>query len=103
MPGITTQAVIGCGDVDLSLSLEEMQAIVRAALADVGRVVALPDEHYDEMWVGGKASYKLGGIIEDGGELLIYAPHLRSISETHGRLIERFGFIRPCDCGAAGG
>jgi nickel-dependent lactate racemase len=56
------------------------------------RVVALLDEHYDEMWVGGKASYKLGGIIEDGGELLIYAPHLRSISETHGRLIERFGY-----------
>ncbi len=56
------------------------------------RVVALLDEHYDEMWVGGKASYKLGGVIEDGGELLIYAPHLRSISETHGRLIERFGY-----------
>jgi lactate racemase len=56
------------------------------------RVVALLDEHYDEMWVGGKASYKLGAIIEEGGELLIYAPHLRSISETHGRLIERFGY-----------
>ncbi|HST23503.1 MAG TPA: lactate racemase domain-containing protein [Blastocatellia bacterium] len=56
------------------------------------RVVALLDEHYDEMWVGGKASYKLGSIIEDGGELLIHAPHLRSISETHGRLIERYGY-----------
>lgn len=56
------------------------------------RVVALLDEHYDEMWVGGKASYKLGGVIEDGGELLIYAPHLRSLSETHGRMIERFGY-----------
>src|SRR5687768_16425034 len=32
------------------------------------RVVALLDEHYDEMWVGGKASYKLGGVIEEGGE-----------------------------------
>ena len=41
------------------------------------RVIALLDEHYDEMWVGGKASYKLGGIIEDGGELVIYAPHLQ--------------------------
>jgi lactate racemase len=56
------------------------------------RVVALLDEHYDELWVGGKASYKLGGIIEEGGELLIYAPHLRSISETHGRLIEKYGY-----------
>ena len=56
------------------------------------RVVALLDEHYDELWVGGKASYKLGGIIEEGGELIIYAPHLHSISETHGRLIEKYGY-----------
>jgi nickel-dependent lactate racemase len=56
------------------------------------RVVALLDEHYDELWVGGKASYKLGGIIEERGELIIYAPHLRSISETHGRLIEKYGY-----------
>ncbi len=56
------------------------------------RVVALLDEHYDELWVGGKASYKLGGIIEEGGELIIYAPYLRTISETHGRLIEKYGY-----------
>lgn len=56
------------------------------------RVVALLDEHYDELWVGGKASYRLGPIIEEGGELIIYGPHLRCISETHGRLIERYGY-----------
>jgi nickel-dependent lactate racemase len=56
------------------------------------RVVALLDTHYDDMWVGGKASYKLGGIIEECGELLIYAPHLKRISETHGALIARFGY-----------
>jgi nickel-dependent lactate racemase len=56
------------------------------------RVVALLDEHYDELWVGGKASYKLGGIIEEGGELIIYAPYLRAISETHGLLIEKYGY-----------
>ncbi|MGH9880921.1 MAG: lactate racemase domain-containing protein [Pyrinomonadaceae bacterium] len=56
------------------------------------RVVALLDEHYDELWVGGKASYRLGPVIEEGGELIIYAPHLRCISETHGHLIERYGY-----------
>jgi nickel-dependent lactate racemase len=56
------------------------------------RVVALLDPHYDEMWVGGKASYKLGAIIEDGGELIIYAPHLSRISDTHGALIEKYGY-----------
>jgi len=56
------------------------------------RAIALLDEHYDELWVGGKASYKLGGIIEDDGELIIYAPNLRTISETHGLLIEKYGY-----------
>jgi nickel-dependent lactate racemase len=56
------------------------------------RVVALLDPHYDELWVGGKASYKLGAIIEDAGELIIYAPHLTRISETHGALIEKYGY-----------
>jgi nickel-dependent lactate racemase len=56
------------------------------------RVVALLDKHYDELWVGGKASYKLGSVIEEGGELIIYAPHLNQLSATHGRLIEKYGY-----------
>lgn len=56
------------------------------------RVVALLDPHYDELWVGGKASYKLGAIIQEGGELIIYAPHLTKLSETHGALIEKYGY-----------
>jgi nickel-dependent lactate racemase len=56
------------------------------------RVIALLDPHYDELWVGGKASYKLGAIIEEGGELIIYAPHLTKLSETHGALIEKYGY-----------
>ncbi|MBX7171035.1 MAG: lactate racemase domain-containing protein [Pyrinomonadaceae bacterium] len=56
------------------------------------KVVAILDTHYTELWTGGKASYKLGGIIEDGGELIIYAPHLTEISITHGEAIEKFGY-----------
>ena len=56
------------------------------------RVVALLDRHYDELWVGGKASYKLGSIIETGGELIIYAPQLKQLSATHGHLIEKYGY-----------
>ena len=56
------------------------------------RVVAILDEHYDELWVGGKASYKLGSVIERGGELIIYAPQLSAISLTHGALIEKYGY-----------
>lgn len=61
------------------------------------RVVALLDEHYEDLWLGGKASYRLGGVIEEGGELIIYAPRLKCISETHGRDIERFGGYMPIE------
>lgn len=61
------------------------------------RVVALLDEHYEELWLGGKASYRLGGVVEENGELIVYAPHLRCISETHGELIEKFGGYAPLE------
>lgn len=61
------------------------------------RVVALLDEHYEDLWLGGKASYRLGAVVEPGGELIIFAPRLHSISETHGRDIERFGGYAPLE------
>jgi len=57
------------------------------------RVVALLDEHLEDMWVGGKASYRLGPIIEEGGELIIYAPHMKSVSDVHGALIKKYGYM----------
>jgi nickel-dependent lactate racemase len=47
---------------------------------------------YDELWVAGKCMYKLEPVVADGGELIIYAPHMREISVTHGRLIEEVGY-----------
>jgi len=61
------------------------------------RVVALLDEKYTDLWVGGKASYRLGGVIEEGGELIIHAPQLTCISDTHGAAIERFGGYAPIE------
>jgi nickel-dependent lactate racemase len=56
------------------------------------RVVAILDEHYDDLWVGGKASYRIGPVIEEGGALIIFAPQLTQISETHGTMIKRYGY-----------
>jgi len=53
------------------------------------RVVALLDSHYDDLWVGGKASYRLGPVIAEG---IIYAPQLTTISKSHGELIMRYGY-----------
>ncbi len=42
--------------------------------------------------MGGKASYRLGPVIEEDGALIIFAPQLNTISETHGALIKRYGY-----------
>jgi nickel-dependent lactate racemase len=47
---------------------------------------------YDELWVGGKCMYKLEPVVADGGELIIYAPHIREVSVVHGELIRRIGY-----------
>ena len=47
---------------------------------------------YDELWVAGKCMYKLEPVVADGGELIIYAPHLSEISITHGNLIREIGY-----------
>ena len=47
---------------------------------------------YDELWVGGKCMYKLEPVLADGGELIIYAPHIHEISVVHGRMIEEIGY-----------
>ncbi|MBE2202899.1 MAG: DUF2088 domain-containing protein [Chthoniobacterales bacterium] len=47
---------------------------------------------YDELWVAGKCMYKLEPVVADGGELIIYAPHLHEVSEVHGRLMREIGY-----------
>ena len=36
--------------------------------------------------------YKLEPVLADGGELIIYAPHIHEVSVTHGKLIEEIGY-----------
>ncbi len=47
---------------------------------------------YDDLWVAGKGMYKLEPVVADGGELIIYAPHVHEISVTHGKIIEAIGY-----------
>ncbi len=55
-------------------------------------VLSCAPKMYDELWVGAKCMYKLEPVIADGGELIIYAPHIHEISVTHGDLIRRVGY-----------
>lgn len=56
------------------------------------RALAVMPEMYDELWVGGKGMYKLEPVIADGGEVIIYAPHIDTISLHHGALIQKIGY-----------
>jgi len=55
-------------------------------------VLSCAPKMYDELWVGGKCMYKLEPVVADGGELIIYAPHIHEISRTHGALIRQVGY-----------
>lgn len=55
-------------------------------------VLSMPSEKYDDLWTAAKAMYKTEPVVADGGEVVIYAPHLRNISVTHGPLIGAVGY-----------
>ncbi len=55
-------------------------------------VIGLAPEKYDELWTGAKVAYKAETIVEDGGSLIIYAPHISEISYTHGQSIRKVGY-----------
>ncbi len=56
------------------------------------RVLSTAPPMYDELWTAAKAMYKLEPAIADGGEVIVYAPHLETISHVHGRYIEEAGY-----------
>ena len=72
---------------DLSAQLEIVE-VPRA----FRRVLSMPSRVYDDLWTAAKAMYKTEPATADGGEVIIYAPHLKEISYTHGRLIDEVGY-----------
>jgi nickel-dependent lactate racemase len=47
---------------------------------------------YRDLWTAGKCMYKLEPVVEEGGKLIIYAPHIKEISFTHGKFIRKIGY-----------
>jgi len=56
------------------------------------RVLSVMPRMYDDLWVAGKGMYKMEPAVADGGEVVIYAPHLNEVSYTHGKVIEEVGY-----------
>ncbi len=55
-------------------------------------VLGIAPKMYDDLWLAGKVMYKLEPIVADGGTLIIYAPHIKELSCTHGKFIEKIGY-----------
>jgi len=55
-------------------------------------IVSCAPAMYDELWTAGKCMYKLEPVLADGGELIIYAPHLKEVCISHGSHIEAIGY-----------
>ena len=56
------------------------------------RVLSIMPELYDDIWTAAKGMYKMEPVIANGGEVVIYAPHIDEISYTHGEFLDEVGY-----------
>lgn len=47
------------------------------------KVLAMMPTRYDDIWTAAKGCYKSQPAMADGGEVIIYAPHVTEVSEVH--------------------
>jgi nickel-dependent lactate racemase len=56
------------------------------------RVLAVIPEMYPDLWTGAKGMYKSDPAIADGGEVILYAPHINRASHIHGDFLNKIGY-----------
>jgi nickel-dependent lactate racemase len=56
------------------------------------RILSIIPEMYDDLWTAAKGMYKVEPIVDKGGEVVIYAPHIHEVSFTHGKLLDEIGY-----------
>jgi nickel-dependent lactate racemase len=56
------------------------------------RVLSVMPRMYDDLWTAAKGAYKMEPAVADGGEVIIYAPHVDDVSRVHGRIIDDIGY-----------
>jgi nickel-dependent lactate racemase len=84
-PGMNKEAWLEA--VELSSKLH-----IRSIDKPLQRVLSIMPEMYDDLWTAAKGMYKLEPVIADGGEVVIYAPHIKEISYTHGQILGEIGY-----------
>ena len=53
---------------------------IRYLDAPVQRVLSIVPGQYDDMWTGAKGFYKVEPVVADGGEVIVYAPHITDLA-----------------------
>lgn len=61
---------------------------IRYLDAPVRRVLSILPRKYADMWTGAKGFYKVEPVVADGGQVVIYAPHIHELSAMHPRIAE---------------
>jgi nickel-dependent lactate racemase len=56
------------------------------------RVLSVMPPMYDDLWTAAKGMYKMEPAVADGGEVVIYSPHIDEVSYTHGKIIDEIGY-----------
>jgi lactate racemase len=56
------------------------------------QVLSMASPIYEDLWTAAKAMYKTEPVVADGGEVIVYAPHISEVSYTHGALIDQVGY-----------
>ena len=54
----------------------------------VQRVLSLVPHRYADLWTGAKGFYKVEPVVADGGEVVLYAPHITEIAAMHPALMD---------------
>lgn len=86
---------IFCGEIEKSWSRAvdlSSKRNIRYKDRKFDTVIAKIPDIYQEIWTAGKGAYKLTPIVKDGGDLILYGPHIDAISETHGEEIKKVGY-----------
>jgi nickel-dependent lactate racemase len=52
------------------------------------RVLSLLPDRYPDLWTGAKGFYKVEPVVADGGQVVLYAPHISEISAAHPAILE---------------
>lgn len=56
------------------------------------KVLSVMPTLYADLWTAAKGMYKVEPAVANGGEVIIYAPHISEVSYTHGADIDRIGY-----------